>query len=127
MKKNAPLDLALRSSVPDSEIPPALHSSIMRALQGAGPSASPARKPAIVRWLPIASVVALACAAWAWHLGPNSAPPQSAFERAGMALATGQEMARAVPVTALAPLTEEWQRLNQDLDNTAQFLLATLP
>jgi len=36
-------------------------------------------------------------------------------------------MASTVPGTALAPLTEEWQRLNQDLDNTTQFLLATLP
>jgi hypothetical protein len=36
-------------------------------------------------------------------------------------------MARTMPAAALAPLTEEWQRLNQDVDATAAFLLATLP
>jgi hypothetical protein len=60
-------------------------------------------------------------------MGSKSAAAQSAFERAGATLATSEEMALAVPGAAVAPLTQEWQRLNQDLDNTTQFLLATLP
>jgi hypothetical protein len=36
-------------------------------------------------------------------------------------------MARAVPSAVVAPLTDELQKLNQDLNNTAQFLLASLP
>ena len=36
-------------------------------------------------------------------------------------------MASAVPSTMLAPLADELKRLNQDLDNTAQYLLASLP
>jgi hypothetical protein len=67
------------------------------------------------------------CALSAWHVASRPTPARGAFEPAGRALTTSEEMASTVPGTALAPLTEEWQRLNQDLDNTTQFLLATLP
>jgi hypothetical protein len=60
-------------------------------------------------------------------MASRPAAAQSAFERAGTTLAASEEMAWTAPATAVAPLTEEWQRLNQDLDNTAQFLLAALP
>jgi hypothetical protein len=127
MKKNAILDEALRGSVPASEMPPALHASIMDAVRLAGPPAPPMRKQSIARWLLAPAVALLVCAVWAWHFGSRPAAPHIAFERAGSALATSREMARAVPGAALAPLTQEWQRLNQDLDNTTQFLLAALP
>jgi hypothetical protein len=127
MKRNAQLEEALRRSVPDSEIPPALHTSIIRAVQRAGPPVATVRRRSTARWVPAAAALALACALWAWHAGSRTALPPSGLERASAALATSQKMAQAAPVAALAPLTEEWQRLNRDLDNTAQFLLAALP
>jgi len=121
------LDGALRSSVPEPTMPPALHASIMSAVRAAGSSASPPGTAPAHRWLAVSAVAALVSAIWIWHAVSKPPPARSAFERAGMALATSQEMARTMPDTALGPLTDEWQRLNQDFDNTAQFLLATLP
>jgi hypothetical protein len=43
------------------------------------------------------------------------------------ALQVGGEMARAVPSAVVNPLADELNNLNRDLDNTAQFLLASLP
>jgi hypothetical protein len=121
------LDQALRSSVPQPEPPSDLHASIMRSVRGAGRLALPAPKASIVRWLPAPAFAALVCALWAWHVVSVQAPARSALARASTALAASGEIARMVPTTALAPLTEEWQRLNQDLNNTAEFLLAALP
>ena len=127
MKEYKPVDQALRDAVPELEVPPGLHTSIMGAVRTLGPTIPSARKPSSLRWLPASALVALFCVVWAWHMGSKPAPAQSTFERAGTALATGEEMALAVPGAAVAPLTQEWQRLNQDLDNTTEFLLATLP
>jgi hypothetical protein len=127
MKEYRPVDQALRNSVPELEVPPGLHTSIMHAVRTRGLPAPPVQRPSSWRWLPAPMLVALFCAVWAWHLASKPPPARGAFERAGTALATSEEMARAVPATAVAPLIEEWQRLNQDLDNTAQFLVATLP
>ena len=121
------LDHALRNSLPQPETPPAVHASIMRALRMDARPVPSARKPSILHWLPAPAFAALVCALWAWHAASVRTPSRSAFESASTALAASGEMARAVPGTALAPLNEEWQRLNQDLDNTARFLLAALP
>ena len=121
------LDHALRDSVPQPEPPPALHASIMRALRMDARPVPSVRKSSILRWLPAPAFAVLVCALCVWHFTSVRSPSRNAFETASTALAAGGEMARAVPGTALAPLTEEWQRVNQDLDNTAQFLLAALP
>ena len=36
----------------------------------------------------------------------------------------GDYMAQDIPAAILNPLSEEWNRVNCDMDNTAQFLLA---
>jgi hypothetical protein len=36
-------------------------------------------------------------------------------------------MARAMPSAVVNPLADELKNINRDLDNTAQFLLASLP
>jgi hypothetical protein len=127
MNMDANLDYALKRSVPQAETPPALHGSIMHALRAAGQPLPPARTSPFNYWL-AAPVLALVLGAlWTWHVASKPAPARTAFESAGTALATSEAMARAVPDTALAPLNDEWQRVNQDLHNTADFLLATLP
>lgn len=122
------LDQALRNSPPKQEAPPALHASIMRSVCEIRRPAPLARKPSsIARWLPAPALAALVCALLAWYNASVRTPSRTAFAHAGTALTTSGEIARTAPATALAPLTEEWQRLHQDLDKTAEFLLAALP
>jgi len=121
------LDQALRNSPPRPEPPAALHASIMRTARSAGRPAQPARHLRLLRWLPAPALAALVCALWTWHAAPIRAPSPNPIEIAATTLAGSGEMARTMPAAALAPLTEEWQRLNQDVDATAAFLLATLP
>jgi len=42
-------------------------------------------------------------------------------------LEVGGEMARAAPSAVVTPLADELKNINRDLDNAAQFLLASLP
>jgi hypothetical protein len=121
------LDRDLRKSVPQAEPSPALHTSIMCAVRRSARPAVAVRHPSVLRWLPAPALAALLCAFWVWHRASAPAPSRSALESASMALAASGEIVQAAPGTAMGPLTEEWQRLNKDLDNTAQFLLATLP
>jgi hypothetical protein len=118
---------ALKNSVPEPEAPPALHASIIGAVRRVGRPVPAARKPSIARWLPAPAFAALVCALCVWHFTSARTPSRAVIAHASTALATGGEILRMVPATALGPLTEEWQRLHQDLNNTAEFLLATLP
>ncbi len=87
----------------------------------------PARKSSVVRWLPAPAVAVLVCALLAWHVASVRAPSRTVLSHATTVLVTSGEITRRVPATALSPLTQEWQRLHQDLDRTAELLLATLP
>ena len=66
-----------------------------------------------------------------WHaaLGPVRLPAQHTeqLSAATTVLQVGGEMARAVPSAVVNPLADELKNINRDLDNTAQFLLASLP
>jgi hypothetical protein len=104
-----------------------LHASIMQAVRSTNRPIRPARNLSLLRWLPAPALAALVVALWTWHAGSVRAPSRNAIEIAAATLASSGEMARTMPAAALAPLTEEWQRLNQDVDATAAFLLATLP
>ena len=42
-------------------------------------------------------------------------------------LEAGPALAQYLPESVLMPLSEEWASLDHDLDDTAEFLLATLP
>jgi hypothetical protein len=85
---------------------------------------------AFLRWLPV-PVAALLALMVVWHAarGPARLPVQDAqpLAVATTALQVSGEMARAVPSAVVSPLADELKKLNLDLDNTAQFLLASLP
>jgi hypothetical protein len=125
------LDHALRRTVPEPKAPTSLHCSIMRAVARATKRSSAARRErGILHWAP-APVFALIVvfAAW-WVL--NSPMRQSAQNTQSLAAVTtaleiGGQMAQTVPSAMVAPLSVELERLNRDLDNTAQFLLASVP
>ena len=127
----AALDRALKQTAPRPHAPPSLHGSIMRAVQAVErPAANARHELAFLRWLPV-PVAALLALMVVWHAarGPARVPVQDAqpLAVATTALQVSGEMARAVPSAVVSPLADELKKLNLDLDNTAQFLLASLP
>jgi hypothetical protein len=125
------LDHALKQTAPQPHAPPSLHGSIMRAVRAVErPAANARRELAFLRWLPV-PVAALLALMVVWHAarGPARLPVQDAqpLAVATTALQVSGEMARAVPSAVVSPLADELKKLNLDLDNTAQFLLSSLP
>jgi hypothetical protein len=132
------LEAALRGSPPKSEFPPALHNSIMRAIQATHrEERSQAfvfaifQRFANIRWLPITGFAALALlGSWlALHHSSAKPPISSAqsFPEISSAFATSQELMDSLPSVTVGPLSDELDKVNHDLDRTAEFLLATLP
>lgn len=119
------VDRALAGGPAKPQVPPSLHDSIMRAVEAAGPASAPVRPQAGLRWLlvPVLAVLLLA-GVWSFLHRPSRPQPMA---RAAAALEIGEAMADTVPSVVVAPLSDEWQRINRDLDRTAQFLLASLP
>ena len=132
------LDRALRNAPTAAEAQPELHSAIMeavRASRGANRESAanwPWRFP--LRWLPAPALAALALLGlwWALHSPPETPVHQAGTGHASIlqissALEAGDNATRALPSAVIAPLSEELVRVNLDLENTAQFLLASLP
>ena len=124
------LDRALREPAPKPAVPASLHGSIMQAVRAADRPPRSERQLPRLRWAPMpvfAAVVALL--AW-WVVNrpaPPTAPDPQSLAGAATALEMSSQLARAMPSAVISPLSVELDRLNQDLDNTAQFLLASLP
>jgi len=122
---------ALRSSPPELKTPAGLHSSIMSAVRSeAGAQPSPGILPWL-RWLAAPAATALALA-FLWHfaLRPDPEPPRgttASLAAAAAALELPHAIARDVPAEMLAPLSDELNRVNQDLNRTKEFLIASLP
>jgi hypothetical protein len=126
----AALDRALKDSSPKVQVPASLHRSIMRGVAAARRPAGAQPWLAFLRWLavPAAAVVAL-LVVWQASRGPvqPAAPAMESLAAAARTLEMGDRMAQKVPSVMVAPLSDELERLNRDLDNTAEFLLASLP
>jgi hypothetical protein len=124
------LDRALKEIAPKLQPPRSLHRSIMQAVRATEqrPSVSPGLS--FLKWLPAPALVALALLV-VWHAQRSpvrsSAPNPQSLAAATTALEIGGQMAQAMPSAMVAPLADELARLNRDLNNTAQFLLASLP
>jgi hypothetical protein len=133
-EKNAvTLNRELRAALPQTETPASLHAAITRSVRRVGPGAaslSP-RFKTLLRRLPASAVAAIVLTAWLFlrsALPPVAQTPESqVLAHAATTLDLGQQIAHAAPDAVLTPLSDEWQRLNHDLDQTAQFLLASLP
>ena len=124
------LDRALKQSVPRPETPPSLHRSIMQAVQATERPAATRPELTVLRWLPAPALAVFVLLA-VWLAPRRPVPPlvqdMQSLSAATTALDIGGQMARAVPSAVVAPLSDELERLNRDLNNTAQFLLASLP
>jgi hypothetical protein len=126
----AALDRALKDASPKPRAPASLHGSIMRAVQAGQPPAVAQRPLALLRWLTAPAAVAIALLLiWQAQRHPARPAPTAtqSLATAASALDMSRQMTRVVPSAVLGPLSEELERLNRDLDNTAKFLLASLP
>jgi hypothetical protein len=126
----AAVDRALKQCPPKPQAHPGLHRSIMQAVRAAErPAAAPAGL-VFLRWAaaPVVAVLALV-AVWLALRGPAVPPTQAtqSLAAARTALEMSGQLAQTMPSAVVAPLSDELARLNQDLDNTAQFILASLP
>jgi hypothetical protein len=124
------LDRALKETAPKPQAPPSLHRSIMQAVRATERPAPAPGGLSFLKWLPAPALVALALLV-VWHAQRGTvrppAPDPRSLAAATAALEMGGQMAQAMPSAVVAPLKDELERLNRDLDNTAQFLLASLP
>ena len=124
------LDRALRQPAPKPEVPASFHRSIMQAVQAADSPVRAGGHRTLLRWVPISALAAIILLAVWWAVprpARQPAPDTQSLAAATTALEMSAQLAHAVPSAMVAPLSGELERLNRDLDNTAQFLLASLP
>jgi hypothetical protein len=106
---------------------PALHDSIMRAVRAAARQEQPLRAPWAAWWAVPASIAALVVICF-WFGFHRQAPPGGpSLDGAVMVLEMSEKMPNAMPSFMMAPLSDEWARVDHDLQNTTQVLLASFP
>jgi len=128
------LDHALKVRLPKSGASAPVHASIMRAVRAAGHAPVAETQSLWPRWIPVSVPILLVLLggflAIEFFQNPNNRiqPGNShGLAAASSALELGGNLVREAPAIALAPLSEEMQRLDRDLVNTKEFLLACLP
>ncbi len=109
---------------------PPLHESIMRAVRESARRGQPRRAP-VLFWLtisPALAAVAVVAGACLW-LAFHHAAPHGAGSLDGPArvLEMSEEMPKTMPLAMLAPLSNEWARVDRDMRDTTQVLLASFP
>jgi len=121
--------LLKEQSPPAAEAPVYFHGSIARAIRACATS-SAAESPRRIRWVPALGVSLIALAGFLWALAQhpqqvegNSVP----FQPAARALEMGSELAQKAPGSLAQPMSDEWERINQDFERTADFLMSSVP
>jgi hypothetical protein len=130
------LETALRSALPRTEFPPKLHDSIMDAVHAIRAERTSVsgieifRRLIKVSWIPVTGFAGLVVlgALLTIHNRPRTTieNPQAISEISD-AFATSQKLVDSLPSVAVGPLSDELDKVNRDLDRTAEFLIATLP
>ena len=121
------LGRALKQDLPTTEPPAFLHASIMRAIE---PASQPApRRSHALRWLPapVLAIAILLAAWWGLHQPPATSAPRPDLAAASTAVGLGEQVTQTMPAALVSPLSDEWQRLDRDLNKTFDFLSASLP
>lgn len=119
------MDSALRER-PATQAPSDLHDSVMQAVRGVERSGRSApRSINWVGWLPAPALALCAICAWLW-LSHRQAETRS-LPSLSSAFESGEQMAKTFPAELVDPLQEELRRVNLDLDDTARFLVASVP
>lgn len=131
------LESALREPPPKREFPATLHNSIMRAVRAVHreerkevSSFATLQRFAKISWLPVTGIAGLVLLGVliSIHNRPEqtTSDPQT-LSQISAAFSASQEIVDALPSVTVGPLSDELDKVNQDLDRTAKFLLATLP
>ena len=128
------LDHTLKSQLARPEACPRLHDSIMRAVRSSGPAQGAEKQPAWSRWVPASSfgMLVLLCCLLAIQFFPTLSTqhqPENSetLAAAGSAIDLGGRFVREAPAVAMAPLSDEMQKLDHNLTDAGNFLLASLP
>jgi hypothetical protein len=124
MRRTENLGRALRKP-PLAE--PALHDSIMRAVRAAT-RPEPPRRTFGAAWLAAtASLAALAVVCFWMGFHRQAARGGQSLAGAAMVLEMSEKMPNTMPSLVMSPLSDEWARVDHDLQNTKQVLLASFP
>ncbi|HEY3862757.1 MAG TPA: hypothetical protein VGO59_12805 [Verrucomicrobiae bacterium] len=104
-----------------------LHGGIMRAVR-AGAQREQPRRAFGAGWLAAGASAAAVAGVCLWisfhHLAPASRQP---LDGAVMVLEMGEKLPNTMPSLVMAPLSNEWARVDHDLQSTTQVLLASFP
>jgi hypothetical protein len=128
------LEQVLKQEQPNIDAPGFLHASIIRAVRAAGHPAPRRSWVGGLRWLPVPAL-ALALVLGVWHVmrpAPgtglsHAADEKQSLETAAVALDFSAQITRRMPAAVVAPLGDELQKVNRDLNNTVDFIVASLP
>jgi len=127
------LESALRDSAPRSEFPPELHDSIMNAVHTAHRAESTQVSDIGMLQRFTKSwfrhrIAGLSCLVYCSRFTIIRWPhPNLSLWLNVQAFATTREFVDSLPSVAVGPLSDELDKVNRDLDRTAEFLIATLP
>jgi len=127
------LESELRKTPPwQADVPPMLHASVMARVRELKPSLQPAE--GVLVWRLAAGLTAAVIVAVVLLIWTPQPPVQNSSRYSEQALAaanTTVETANRLPVSApgmlAAPLSAELAGLNQDVQRTAQYMLANIP
>lgn len=125
------VDRMLRRHKPGIQSPAGLHGSIMRAVSQARHAEAQPRM-VMPRWMPAMGFAVMLVFAALWGLRLHE---RSELKTAGadtLALATqalemSREFAQTLPAKVMEPVSGELKKINEDVDNTAKYLLASIP
>jgi hypothetical protein len=119
------LGRALRLAPPPVE--PALRDSIMRAVRAAA-RAEPSRRAPVSVWRAATAAVAAVAVVCLWTAHHHPAPPgRQSLDGAVAVLEIGEQIPGAMPSLVMSPLSNEWDRMDRNLRDTTQVLLASFP
>jgi hypothetical protein len=123
-RRTEALGRALRSvPLPD----PSLHDSIMRSVRNAARREQPRRSLA-PSWLPAAAAAAALTIACVWATFHRPTPPsRESLDGAVMVFEESEQMLNTMPKMVMAPMYDEWARVDQDVQDTTHVLLASFP
>ena len=123
-RRTEALGRALRS-VPSAEV--GLHNSIMRSVRNAARRDETRRSP-VPSWLSPAAAVAALTLVCIWATLHRPTPPgRESLDGALMVLEVSEQMPNTMPKMVMAPLSDEWARVDHDVQDTTQVLLASFP
>gem|GEM_PF-3216184 len=111
-------------------VPPAdagLHDSIMRSVRNAARREQPQRSPT-PSWLAATAAVAALTIVCIWATFHRPTPPgRESLDGAVMVLEMSEQMPNTMPKMVMGPLSDEWARVDQDVQDTTHVLLASFP